>query len=266
MKRRHFVAVLIGVAIVAAAWAWWRHASRPREPLLLDTGMPQTCRDLDFEAVGYVVWEIDLRNHEVTLARVDAQGRPYGSVKAFVDAMAARGTPVLLAMNAGMYHEDLSPVGLFVENGVQQAPLNLADGEGNFFLKPNGVFFTGRDGRAGVLESGAYARVNPAVTYATQSGPMLVIDGLLHPRFEENGASRYIRNGVGVRADGTVVLAISRTVVSLGSFSRLFRDALACPNALFLDGAVSSLSDGTRMIVGGQYPAGPILAVRKRHQ
>ncbi|MER9444265.1 phosphodiester glycosidase family protein [Mesorhizobium sp. M0340] len=97
--------------------------------------------------------------------------------------------------------------------------------------------------------------------FATQSGPMLVIDGRLHPRFEQNGTSRYIRNGVGVRDENTVVLAISRSEVSLGSFARLFRDALDCPSALFFDGAVSALSNGERMIVGGNYPAGPIIAV-----
>ncbi len=226
--------------------------------------MPQTCRDLGFEGAAYIVCEIDPRTYDIGLARLDAQGRPYGSVKAYAKAMADAGRAVLLAMNAGMYHKDLSPVGLYVEAGSRQAPLNTADSEGNFFLKPNGVFFIGKDGKAGVLESTAYARANPDVSYATQSGPMLVIDGQLHPRFEENGASRYIRNGVGVRADGTVVLAISRTMASLGSFGRLFRDALGCPNALFLDGAVSALSNGSRMLVGGDFPAGPILTVRTR--
>ena len=168
---------------------------------------------------------------------------------------------MLLAMNGGMYHEDLSPVGLLVENGSEKSPLNLADGEGNFFLKPNGVFLVGKDGKAAVMESGAYAAAKPDVAFATQSGPMLVIDGALHPRFEANGTSRYIRNGVGVRDENTVVLAISRSEVSFGSFARLFRDALGCRNALFLDVAVSALSDGKRMIVGGKYPAGTIISV-----
>ncbi|MGP2492096.1 phosphodiester glycosidase family protein [Mesorhizobium sp. PUT5] len=263
MKKRHFATIFAGALAVAAAMIWWRS---PRSPLPSEpeASLPQTCRDVDFESVGYVVCEIDLAAYEVTLARLDAQGRPYGSVKAFTRAVTALGEPVLLAMNAGMYHKDLSPVGLFVENGRQEAPLNLADGFGNFFLKPNGVFFVARNGRAGVLESGAFAAENPDVAYATQSGPMLVIDGKLHPRFLEDGTSRYIRNGVGVRADGTVVLAVSRTVVSLGSFGRLFRDALGCPNALFFDGAVSTFSNGSRVIVGGDYPAGPILAVRAK--
>jgi uncharacterized protein YigE (DUF2233 family) len=171
-------------------------------------------------------------------------------------------------MNAGMYHDGLGPVGLFVEDGRQETPLNRADGEGNFFLKPNGVFFVRKDGSAGVMETTAYAAAHPEgdpdIAHATQSGPMLVIDGKVHPRFEPDGASRFIRNGVGVRGDGTVVLAISRQPVSLGSFARLFKDELACPNALFLDGAISTLSDGERILVGGKDPVGPILAARKR--
>ena len=252
-----------GRRAVAAALAGGRGPGR-RPPAAADADLPLACRALDFEGVAHIVCEIDPGAYAVRLALSDAGGRPYGSVKAFARAMASQGTPVLLAMNAGMYHKDLSPVGLYVEDGRQRTPLNLADGEGNFFLKPNGVFFVGRDGRAGVMESTAFAARNPAVAYATQSGPMLAIGGRLHPRFEENGTSRYIRNGVGVRADGTAVLAISRTPVSLGSFGRLFRDALACPDALFLDGAISALSNGSRMLVGGQYPAGPILAVRMR--
>lgn len=90
---------------------------------------------------------------------------------------------------------------------------------------------------------------------------MLVIDGALHPAFDTNGTSLKSRNGVGVRADGTAVFAISRGPVSFGRFARLFRDQLGCPNALFLDGAVSTLADDGAVLVGGGYPAGPIVAV-----
>lgn len=223
--------------------------------------MPEPCRDFAFEAVAYVVCEVNLRRYRVSLHRLDATAKPYGSVTKFAQTMHAAGTPVLFAMNAGMYHKDLSPVGLFVENGHEETPLNRDDAEGNFFLKPNGVFYVGTDGKPGVLETGAFAAAKPAAAYATQSGPMLVIDGALHPRFEPNGTSRHIRNGVGVRDPDTVVLAISRSEVSLGSFARLFRDALGCRNALFFDGAVSALSNGTDSIVGGAFPAGPVLAV-----
>jgi uncharacterized protein YigE (DUF2233 family) len=251
------------VALLLAGLLLWRPMPTPKPPLVVGE-LPAICRDTGFEGVPYAVCEIDPHRHAVVLARADGNGKPYGSLQAFDTVVTAKGAPVLLAMNAGMYHKGLGPVGLFVEDGRQETPLNTAEGEGNFFLKPNGVFFVRPDGSAGVLETGAYAAAHPDVAYATQSGPMLVIDGAIHPRFEENGSSRYIRNGVGVRADGTVVLAISRSPVSLGSFARLFRDRLSCPNALFLDGAISSLSDGERTLIGGKDPVGPILAVREK--
>ena len=263
MKRRYGPALLIAVLLAAIAVIWWPRSSPP-PPLVIGGDQPAGCRNVAFEAVTYVVCEIDARTDSVGVFHAGADGKPFGSLEAFDKAMAGEGRPVLLSMNGGMYHEDLSPVGLLVENGSEKSPLNVADGEGNFFLKPNGVFLVGKDGKAAVMETSAYAAAKPEMAFATQSGPMLVIDGEIHPRFEQNGTSRYIRNGVGVRDENTVILAISRSEVSFGSFARLFRDALACRNALFLDGAVSALSDGERMIVGGKYPAGPIIAVLAR--
>lgn len=250
------------VVAIAAAVALW-----PRRPAQAPAGMaslPAPCRTLAFEAVDYVVCEIDLRRWSVGLFLDAADGKPFGSLRKFNDAMARTDQRVVLAMNAGMYHEDLSPVGLLVENGRTLAPLNTSDGTGNFFLEPNGVFLLDAVGAAAVMTTTAFAEATPAVSFATQSGPMLVIDGELHPRFEENGASRLIRNGIGVRDPHEVVLAISRSPVSFGSFARLFRDALGCRNALYLDGVVSALSNGKGMVVGGTYPAGPIIAVSGR--
>ncbi|MER9250961.1 phosphodiester glycosidase family protein [Mesorhizobium sp. M0598] len=260
MKRRYLAGFLLAVLFAALSLIWW--ARSPRQPSLVVGGeLPAPCRDASFEAVTYVVCEIDLCHYDIGVFHADLDGKAFGSLDKFDKAMADQGRPVLLAMNAGMYHQDLTPVGLLVEVGREKAPINVADSEGNFFLKPNGVFLVRKDGKAAVMETSAFAATRLDVMFATQSGPMLVIDGRLHPRFEQNGTSRYIRNGVGVRDQNTVVLAISRSEVSLGSFARLFRDALDCPNALFFDGAVSALSNGERMIVGGKYPAGPIIAV-----
>ncbi|MFE0753380.1 phosphodiester glycosidase family protein [Inquilinus sp. NPDC058860] len=223
----------------------------------------QPCRAVSFEAADYTVCEIDLRRYRVGLFWQDRDGRPYGSLYAFKRAMAAAGDPPVVSMNAGMYHEDLSPVGLFVSGGRQLNPANEGDGDGNFFMKPNGVFYV--DGEsAGILETGAYLRQAPAAGIATQSGPLLVIDGALHPLFSDDGPSRKIRNGVGVRDGHTVVFAISRDGVSFGSFARLFRDALGCRDALYLDGSVSALSAPDGLSVGWGIRVGPILAAFDR--
>lgn len=261
LSRSNWTLALVGLSMAAAGGVWWltlppKTADGPAPEL------PSQCRELDFEAVAYVVCEIDTASDYVDLFLDDPDGKPFGSLPAFNTAIARQNRQILLAMNAGMYHKDLTPVGLYVSDGHMQSPLNTADGDGNFFMKPNGVFFIANDGSAGVTETTAFAASKPGVRLATQSGPMLVIDGRIHPRFEQNGTSRFIRNGVGV-PDGahTAVLAISRSEVSLGSFARLFRDALGCHNALFFDGAISALSNGKEMVIGGEFPAGPIIAV-----
>lgn len=228
---------------------------------------PDGCVEQVFEGARAILCTIDPQTHDMRLVYRDRMGDVLGSVSAVVDQLAAgAGTDdkLVLAMNAGMYHADMSPVGLYVENSVEIAALNRDDGFGNFFLKPNGVFFVLKDGNAGVLETDAYAEADLSPEYATQSGPMLVIDGVIHPRFLPDGTSKFIRNGVGVRADGKVVFAITRDRVSLGSFARLFRDVAGCENALFFDGAVSSLALGSKMEIDSEEPAGPIAVVVDR--
>lgn len=258
---RWIAGVLAQLLATAGASIWWWSMREPvTEPKPQPVAsLPQTCREMAFEAVNYIVCEVDLHHYDLVLSRADASGKPYGSLSAL-----AKAKPFVFATNAGMYHEDLSPVGLYVEDGREMSPLNLGDAPGNFFMKPNGVFYVDQAGNAGVMESVAFAASGIKPALATQSGPMLVVDGRLHPRFEENGSSRYIRNGVGADRGKSVVFAISRQPVSLGSFARLFRNRLGIGNSLFFDGAISALHDGSKYLVGGNHPVGPILAVKEK--
>lgn len=255
LKNRLAVA-LAAVLAIAACSLWLR--SRPVVVEAPVPNLPAGCRDVIFEEQSFVLCTADA-NSRISLALYDGAGRPCGNLAAL-----SRAQRFDFAMNAGMYHEDKSPVGLYVESGRELAPLNTDDAEGNFFMKPNGVFFVDRDGKPGVLETQAYAAARADVPYATQSGPMLVIEGDVHPRFEADGSSRYVRNGVGIDAQGLAVFAISRAPVSLGKFARLFRDGVGCRNALFFDGAISALHDGKKYVIGGGYPAGPLVSIVQR--
>jgi uncharacterized protein YigE (DUF2233 family) len=271
MARTGYLALVLLVAAGLAGVLSISHA--PPEPVVKDrekpsetgnTSMadkPEFCEEVVFEGARAILCAIDPSTHDIRLVYQGPDEAVLGSVSKAVTVLAAAGATPLLAMNAGMYHADMTPVGLYVENGTEIAPLNEDDGFGNFFLKPNGVFFVRDDGSTGVMETAAYRAMELVPAFATQSGPMLVMDGAIHPRFLPDGTSRYIRNGVGVRADGTVVLAITRDKVSLGSFARLFRDIAKCPDALFFDGAVSSLAWGTQMEIDAGEPAGPVVAV-----
>jgi uncharacterized protein YigE (DUF2233 family) len=140
--------------------------------------------------------------------------------------------------NAGIFEPGFTPTGLLVSGGKELRPLERAAGAGNFFLQPNGVFALSDRGAA-VIETSEY---EPAgVREATQSGPLLLRRGALHPQFNEGSPNRALRSGVGVRGDRTVVLAISRDDVNLWTFAALFRDELKCSDALYLDGVISAL-------------------------
>lgn len=153
--------------------------------------------------------------------------------------LATRNQRLRFAMNAGMYEPDFSPVGLLVQDGRQISPLNLADGSGNFYLKPNGVFLISNNGPK-VVESVEYPSLSDSVRLATQSGPLLLRNGRIHPEFNPASTSRFIRNGVGVVGD-TAIFVISEVPVSFHELASYFRDSLHCSDALYLDGVVSSL-------------------------
>jgi uncharacterized protein YigE (DUF2233 family) len=166
-------------------------------------------------------------------------------------------------MNAGMYNEAGKPVGYYVERGRELKPLNLRPGPGNFHLLPNGVFAVDAQGRPSVTPSRDLRRTVPRPLWATQSGPMLVIRGKLHPKFNRDGESRLVRNGVGV--NGTYAFfVISEDGVSFGRFARFFRDRLGCRDALFLDGSVSSLWDPAAGRQDGYSQLGPMVVVLRR--
>ena len=185
------------------------------------------------------VCRVDVRKEHLQVFHRDEEGQPFRRFDRLISWLESRDQRLLFAMNAGMYHRDFSAVGLFVSEGKQGAPLNTARGRGNFFLKPNGVFAITKKG-ACVVESSAYPKLKN-VLLATQSGPLLVLNGKIHRAFEVDSESRLIRNGVGVPSPGIALFAISEEPVNFYEFAVLFRDVLRCPNALFLDGNVSSL-------------------------
>ena len=113
------------------------------------------------------------------------------------EALAAEGKQLAFAVNAGMYKEDFSPVGLFVAEGRELVPLNRHVGSGNFSQQPNGVFLIeGRSAR--VMTTGDYGEEKPKATLATQSGPMLVHEGEITTSAVMSPTStwRKMRNGV----------------------------------------------------------------------
>jgi uncharacterized protein YigE (DUF2233 family) len=213
-----------------------------------------------FEGKKYVVSRVDLRREKLELFLRDDAGRHLHRFARLEAWLAEKGRRLVFGMNGGMYHPDFSPVGLFVAEGKELAPLNVQSGEGNFFLKPNGVFLITASG-AHVLETSQVPRLHEKAILATQSGPLLLLDGKVHPKFRRGSENKLHRNGVGVRGSQEVVFAISDDPVNFEEFARFFRDQLGCRNALFLDGTVSSLHDAGMKRSDFRMDLGPILGV-----
>src|SRR5579863_4882119 len=218
------------------------------------------CAPKDFDNARFTVCAFDPAHDDIRLFLNGPDGKPYGSLAALAAALKAKGETLVFAMNAGMFGEDQFPIGLYVENRRRLHEANTRGGATNFHLKPNGVFWVGV-GVAGVTETGRYLAQTPPARYATQSGPLLIVEGRIHPKIRPGGTSQKIRNGVGACEGGAVVFAIADEPVTFDAFAHLFRDGLRCRNALFLDGSVSSLYAPDLNRDDELAPIGPIVGV-----
>jgi uncharacterized protein YigE (DUF2233 family) len=227
-------------------WISFRKALLPAALTLLSALVAQPaqarqCAQELFEDVGYVVCTIDPAASDLRLFWRDTQSRPYRTFSKVAEAVRNQGQDLVFAINAGMYQSDFSPLGFYVEDSEELRRADTTSIEGpsrlipNFYKKPNGIFFLSETG-AGILPTAGFLDERPDARFATQSGPMLVIENALHPALIPGSTDRTRRSGVGVCKGGQIRFAISDGRVNFHDFAVLFRDHLACPNALFLDG------------------------------
>jgi uncharacterized protein YigE (DUF2233 family) len=227
-------------------------------------GVRGACTEQRFEGERFTICRFDAQTQDFRLIMDAADGWPLRHLPALAHDLGDAKARVRFAMNAGMYDRAGQPLGLYVENGKQRRGINTKGGSGNFFLQPAGVFSVTKAGMLQVDTLDAYRARKAEPRFATQSGPMLLIGGKLHPKIHPNGTSRHYRNGVGIVNGHSAWFVISETRVSLGTFARFFRDQLHCRDALYLDGAVSSLwyPGGNRM--DSNFALGPLLVVSDR--
>lgn len=224
------------------------------------------CTSVAFENSPFTDCIADPATDRIRIVVGPAGGEPYRSLAAFAAARPRSAAPVRFAMNAGMFGDDGRPIGYTVIDGKRVHPLNRASAAGNFYMKPNGVFF-GTGAKWQVLSTDAFAdSITRRPDFATQSGPMLVIDGALHPQIAPDGPSKKIRNAVGVDPSGRAHFVISEAPVSFGKLARYYRDVLKAPKALFLDGTVSQLWDPAAGRMDNGPPLGPLVVVERRQK
>jgi len=228
--------------------------------LVPDFAAALQCSEVVFRDTRATACRVDLRSDRLQLFLYDAAGMPFKSLRHLAESFQGRPEQLAFAMNAGMFREDYSPLGLLVMDGRQIHRINLATGFGNFYMKPNGIFVLTTVG-AQIIESSRYPTVQDPIILATQSGPLMVSAGVIHPGLNPQGTSLNIRNGIGVMNANEVVFAISEAPVNFYEFALLFRDKLQCPDALYLDGSVSSLYIRSMGRDDERAAVGPIIGV-----
>ncbi len=192
-------------------------------------------KSLDDRILSYTV---DTKKQNLQFYWKNDNGEILGSIKNLKTYVESKNMTLNFAMNGGMYMEDLKPLGLYIQDGKKLKNINKAEGNGNFYLKPNGVFYITNDNAPYISKTSDFESNN--IKYATQSGPMLVINGQIHSSFKKGSTNINIRNGVGILPGNKVVFAISKTEINFYDFAKYFQQ-LGCKNALYLDGFVSRM-------------------------
>ena len=194
--------------------------------------------DQEIEDSRFVSHIVDLNTQSLKFYLKDSSNDNYGNFQKLKTQLELNRQKLVFATNGGMYLKDGSPQGLYIENGITKTPLDtIKQGYGNFYLQPNGVFYMTND-RTGVVCQTSEFKTNAKITYATQSGPMLVINNKIHPVFVKNSKHLHIRNGVGILPNGDLLFVMSKDSITLYDFAVYFR-SVGCKNALYLDGFVS---------------------------
>lgn len=205
------------------------------------------------DGAGFRIVDLDLARDRLELHWKAGDGRALATIEALQRWGSDDGKTLQFATNAGIYDRQFRPLGLYVEDAQTLRPLNTAQGSGshgNFSMQPNGVFYVDRSGHAGVVTTQAWRDHPIDARIATQSGPMLVVDGAINANFDADSDSRKWRSGVCAKTPGSVTFAVSEAPVTFHAFARFFRDELGCRDALYLDGTLSRIYTASEGFAG----------------
>ena len=217
---------------------------------------------LEWKDRAFDTYVLDSRVMELSFHWKDNRGKPFNTFANLEGQLESQNRQLLFAINGGMFTPKSEPMGLYIEKGKKRVGLNLEEGLGNFFKKPNGVFYKGEQG-VNIVESSQFESLKEKVDFATQSGPILVYNGNIHPAFDAKSTNKYIRSGVGIISREEVVFVISTTPVNFYELATFFKEQFQCKMALYLDGAHSDmyLPELSRMDFTQNF--GPIIAVTR---
>ena len=204
---------------------------------LISIGFLALSKNEIVEDERFVSYIVNPKKQNLEFFWKNEKGENFKNAENLISWLKSKNKKLLFSTNGGMYKKDNSPQGLFIENKIVKSEIDTSNGNGNFYLKPNGVFYLTTDKNPMICKTEDFVN-NGKIKYATQSGPMLVIDGEIHTAFKKNSTNLNIRNGVGILPNNQIVFAISKKEINFYDFAEYFKN-LGCKNALYLDGFVS---------------------------
>lgn len=219
------------------------------------------CETKPFNGATYEMCTYTNKNLPFKMFWKKPDGTAYGSFAVLNKELAKRHEKILFATNAGPYQSDLSPVGLYIEDGKELLPIKKPSdpGDGNLFIRPNGVTYIDH-GTVGVLTTEEYMAAGLKPEYANQSGPMLTLNGEISKRLDAHSTSLKTRDGVCLIPPDKVVFSITQNLVSLHTYAA-FLQSIGCKNGLSLDTTVSSFFSPELKRNDVFIPIGPMIAL-----
>jgi len=196
-----------------------------------------SCKKEEEKNADFVIYQTNPKKDTLKFFWKNDMNIPLKNLKNLKEFVDLKKQNLKFAMNGGMFIQNNIPKGLYIENYKTLIPIDTLSGEGNFYLEPNGVFCVTQSNVYEILPSQDF-QFNSKIKYATQSGPMLIVNGKVNAIFQKNSKNLNIRNGVGILKNGEVVFAMSKKEISFYDFAELFKN-MGCNNALYLDGFVS---------------------------
>lgn len=201
-------------------------------------------------AQDFVSYKANPKKDSIKFFYKDADGKRYETFDNIQKHISGK---LVFAMNGGMFLDDHSPCGLYIENGKVIRKINE--------YSKSGVFYITKSGKAFVCDEADVPEIS-TIRYATQSLPVLLKDGEINPRLKQESPSIYTRSGVGILPNGDILFAISKTEINLWRFAKYFEEK-GCINALYLDGGISEMYYPERQMTTSYGNFGVIIGIVK---
>ncbi len=205
--------------------------------VLISFGFLNLTEKSDVENDEFVSYIVNPKKQKLEFFWKNGKGENYKNAENLILWLKTKNRKLIFSTNGGMYKKDNSPQGLYIENGIKKAEIDTSNGNGNFYLKPNGIFYLTTEKEPKICETRKF-QDNGKIKYATQSGPMLILNGEIHSAFKKESVNLNIRNGVGILPNNQIIFAMSKKEINFYEFAEYFKK-LGCKNALYLDGFVS---------------------------